>query len=39
MTKYRVIHIVDSVKRGPKTVSRLDASPDYLHIHILKSDL
>jgi len=40
MTKdYRFICILDSVENGNETISNLDASPDCLHIHILKSDL
>ncbi len=35
---YRLICVVDSVQDGDQTISEIDASPDYLHIHILKSD-
>jgi len=35
---YRLICIVDSVQNGDHTLSTLDASPDYLHIHILESN-
>ncbi len=35
---YRLICILDSVEDGNKTLSNLDASPDYLHIHILESE-
>jgi hypothetical protein len=34
---YRLICIVDSFQNGDQTPSIIDASPDYLHIHILKS--
>jgi hypothetical protein len=36
--KYRLICVLDSVIDGEKTLSELDASPDYLHIHILESN-
>lgn len=36
--QYRLICIADSFVNGDKTISELDASPNYLHIHILKSD-
>jgi len=35
--RYRLICIVDSFQNGDQTPSMIDASPDYLHIHILKS--
>ncbi len=35
---YRLICIVDSVENGDQTISSMDASPDYLHIHILDSE-
>jgi hypothetical protein len=34
---YRLICIVDSFQNGDQTPSVIDASPNYLHIHILKS--
>jgi len=35
---YRLICIVDSINKGGDTISTMDASPDYLHIHILDSE-
>ena len=35
---YRFICILNSIKDGNKTPSTMDASPDYLHIHILNSE-
>ena len=34
---YRLICILDSVASDDQTISSMDASPDYLHIHILDS--
>ena len=34
--KHRLICVVDSVENNDQTPSTIDASPNYLHIHILK---
>ncbi len=36
---YRLICVLDSVSQGDVTLSKLDASPDYLHIHALDSEI
>ena len=36
---YRLICVLDSVSQGEATLSTLDASPDYLHIHALDSEI
>ncbi len=35
--RYRLICVLDSVSDGDNTESSMDVSPDYLHIHIIKS--
>ncbi len=35
--RYRLICVLDSISDGDNTQSSMDVSPDYLHIHILKS--
>lgn len=36
---YRLICILDSIEYSDKALSSFDASPGYLHIHILRSDI
>lgn len=35
--KYRLVCVLDAIFDGENTQSSMDVSPDYLHIHILKS--
>jgi len=37
--QYRLICILDALTDSDNTISTLDASPNYLHIHLLRSDL
>lgn len=36
--KYRLICVLDSIDSGEVTLSTMDASPNYLHIHVLESE-